>query len=206
MGLGLSRRLSCPRCAAFRADVDLRTGDCGDCRSRKLLFAAARAIGPYDGLLRDAVLLAKHSANEPLAAALGQRLAESIVQMPFAEPPQVVVAVPMHWLDRVQRRTNQARTMAEAVASCLRVPYVSHVLFCRRRMRRQAALGSQERRRNVRGALSAWRKRAVAGQRVLLVDDVMTTGATAHEASRRLLAAGAACVYVATAARSAADF
>jgi ComF family protein len=156
--------------------------------------------------LRDAVLLAKHAANEPLASALGERLAESIIQMPFPQLPQLVVAVPMHWLERLKRRSNQASAMAEALARRLELPYVSRVLFCRRRMQRQARLASHERRRNVRGAFIAWRKRAVTGKRVLLVDDVMTTGATAHEASRRLLAAGAACVYVATAARSAADF
>lgn len=205
-GLALSRRLSCPRCAAFRADAHLLRGVCGECRSRKLLFAAARAIGPYDGLLRDAVLLAKHPSNEPLTAALGERLAEAILRFPLDEPPEIVVAVPMYWLERLKRRGNQASTLAEAVARRLKTPFVSQALLCRRSLRRQATLSPDERRRNVRGAFFAWRRRAIAGKQVLLVDDVMTTGATAHEAARCLLAAGAASVSVAIAARSQGEF
>jgi predicted amidophosphoribosyltransferase len=79
-------------------------------------------------------------------------------------------------------------------------------LVCTRFLRRQSSLTPPERRRNVRGAFRASRRASLAGQRILLVDDVMTTGATAHEGSRALLEAGAASVYIATVARSSPDF
>ena len=205
-GLELSRRLACPRCATFRADVDLARGDCGDCRSRKLLYAAARAIGPYDALLRQAVLQAKHASCEPLAAALGQRLAEAIEQQPFAEPPDAVIAVPLFWSERMRRRCNPASTIAEAAARQLRLPFLRHAFVCRRPLQRQATLSAPQRQQNVRGAFRVWRKHAIAGKRILLIDDVMTTGATAHEVARGALAAGATCIYVATVARSTPEF
>jgi ComF family protein len=182
--------------------ADLPRGTCGNCRSRKLLLTATRAIGPYQDALRRAVLKAKHAAFEPLAIALGQRLAEAVSCQPLPERPDLVAAVPMHWFERVKRKTNPAETMARALAWQHDIRLASGLLICRRPLRRQAALSPQERRQNVRGAFRTSRWWNIAGKRVLLVDDVMTTGATAHEASRALLEAGAAAVYVAVAARS----
>jgi ComF family protein len=186
--------------------ADVPRGDCGACRSRKLLFVAARTIGPYQDELRHAILKAKHASHEPLAIALGQRLAEAVAHQPFAERPDLVVPVPMHWLKRWWRKTNPAGTVAQAVARELDLPLAAGVLACRRLLRRQATLTPAERRRNVRGAFRASPRWALQGKRVLLVDDVMTTGATAHETSRALFQAGAAAVFVATVGRSSPDF
>jgi ComF family protein len=184
------------------SESDVLLGSCYGCRSRKLLFAAARTIGPYQGTLRTAILRSKHAPGEPLAMALGQRLAEAIAALPFEQMPDLVAAVPMHWLERLRRKTHPAATIARSLAARLGMPLARNLLICRRMLKRQALLTPVERRRNVRGAfrISRWHK--VAGRRILLVDDVMTTGATAHEASRVLLAAGALAVYVATASRS----
>jgi ComF family protein len=203
--LALSEQPACVRCASSCSVVDLATGDCFHCRGRKLLFQAARAIGPYEAHLRDAVLKAKHAEYEPLSAALGQRIAERLNESPFAEQPEVVVAVPMHWLKRIRQRTNPAETVARAVARHLQISYAKSALVCRRYLQRQATLKTEERRRNVRGAFRASWFANVAGKRILLVDDVMTTGATAQECCRALLAAGAAGISVATVARSSAD-
>jgi predicted amidophosphoribosyltransferase len=171
-----------------------------------MLFAAARTIGPYQESLRQAVLKAKHAAYEPLAVALGQRLAGAIERQPMPERPDLVAAVPMHWLKRFWRKTNPAGTVAQAVARQLDLPFFGGALVCRRLLRRQATLTPNERRRNVRGAFRASRWVNMAGKRILLIDDVMTTGATAQEASRALVAAGAEVIFVATVARSSPDF
>jgi ComF family protein len=204
--LAISQRPTCPRCALVCSEADLPRGSCGDCHSRKLLFAAARTIGPYQAELQQAVLKAKHSVYEPLAAALGQRLAEAVRERPLPERPDLVAAVPMHWLKRLWRKTNPASTVAQAVARELEVPLAKGLLVCTRMLRRQATLTPPERRRNVRGAFRASRRWKISGQQILLVDDVMTTGATAHEASRVLLEVGALAVYVATVARSSPEF
>src|SRR5262249_29434935 len=99
-----------------------------------------------------------------------------------------------------------ASTVAHAVARQLELRCSTGLLICRRILRRQSTLTPPQRRQNVRGAFYASRRWNVAGQRILLVDDVMTTGATAHEASRALLKAGAAAVDVATVARSSPQF
>ena len=166
---------------------------------------AARTIGPYADDLRGAVLKAKHAAGEPLAAALGDRLAEVVLQCPLPRRPDLVAAVPMHWLKRLWRGTNPAQTVARAVAGRLELRLAQGLLVCRRYLRRQATLTPQERRRNVRGAFRISGLWNIQGKFVLLVDDVMTTGATAHEASRALLAAGAEGVFVATVSRSSPD-
>lgn len=196
------RRDACPRCAQFCSEADLAQGDCPNCRDRRLGFREARALGPYEGFLRSAVLKCKPAAGESLAWALGQRLAEQVELQPFASPPTLVAPVPMHWAKRLWRGANGVEVMAGAVARRLGLRLARGLLVCRRFLRRQATLTPAERRKNVRDAFRASRRWKINGQTVLLVDDVMTTGATAEEAAKALLAAGAAAVCVATIARS----
>jgi len=203
--LAIDQRPTCPRCAMQCSEIDVPRGNCGDCRSRKLRFTAARTIGPYRGALRTAVLKGKHALHEPLVKALGQRLAETIRRLPFAELPDLVVPVPTHWLKQLWRKTNPASTLGEALSRQLGIPWAGRALICRRFLQRQASLTPPERRKNVRGAFYARNSSRLAGKRILLVDDVMTTGATANEGARALLAAGAAAVYVATVSRSSDD-
>jgi ComF family protein len=203
--LAIDQQPACPRCARRCSEIDVPRGNCGDCRSRKLLFTAARTIGPYQGELRAAVLKGKHALHEPLVKALGQRLAETIRRLPFAEPPELVVPVPTHWLKQLWRKTNPASIAGEALARTLDLPWDGRALICRRYLQRQANLTPPERKRNVRGAFYARRNAKLAGKRILLVDDVMTTGATANEGARALVAAGAAAVYIATVSRSSVD-
>jgi len=203
--LAIDQRPTCPRCAKQCSEIDVPRGNCGACRSRKLLFIAARTIGPYQGALRTAVLKGKHALHEPLVKALGQRLAETIRQFPFAELPELVVPVPTYWLKQWWRKTNPPSTVGEALARHLGIPWAGRALICKRYLQRQANLTLPERRKNVRGAFYARSGSKLAGKRILLVDDVMTTGATADEGARALLAAGAAAVYVATVSRSSVD-
>lgn len=193
---------TCPRCAKPCPEADADGGPCPNCRGTRLLFDEARTLGLYDGPLRDAVHKSKHAYYEPLVHGLGQRLARSIRGRPFDQLPELVAAVPMFWPQRLWRGTNGAETIARAVALELGLPIAPHLLVCRRWLRTQHTLPADERRRNVRRAFrTSWRFN-IRQARILVVDDVLTTGATAHEAARALRQAGAAKVYVAAVARS----
>lgn len=150
--------------------------------------------------MRQAVLRSKQVEHSGLARDLGRRLAEAVAANPFPRVPDVVVPVPMHWLRRLVRQHHHAQRIAQGLAEHLGWPYSDRLLVCRRYVGRQTGLTAAQRWRNIRGAFAA--RSHAEGLCVLVVDDVMTTGATAHEAARALAAAGAACVLVATVARS----
>ena len=194
-------RPMCPRCSMPCPEHAAPAGPCPLCRGRRLQFDQARSLGLYEGPLRHAVLRCKHARYEPLAAGLGRRLAQRVRECPFDGPPELVAAVPMFWLQRLWRGANAAETLALAVAAELCLPAATGLLVCRRFLRKQSMLRPDERRRNVRYAFRASWRYDIRGARLLLVDDVMTTGATAQEAARVLKTAGAAAVYVAAVAR-----
>ncbi|MCL6650640.1 MAG: double zinc ribbon domain-containing protein, partial [Chloroflexi bacterium] len=196
--LAVDRRPRCDRCATLRSPSDVR--GCRGCARRRPAFAAARTIGDYEGALREAVLRSKQAQHSDLAADLGRRLAEALTTSPFPREPDLVVPVPMHWLRRLWRQHHHAQRIAQALAEHLGWTYSDRLLVCQRYVGRQTGVTAAQRWRNIRGAFAA--RRSAKDLCVLVVDDVMTTGATAHEAARALTAAGAACVWVATVSRS----
>jgi predicted amidophosphoribosyltransferase len=107
----------------------------------------------------------------------------------------------MFWPQRLWRGANSSETLAIAVARELKLPVASDLLVCRRFLRKQSTLRPDERRRNVRHAFRVSWRYDIKGARLLVVDDVMTTGATAQETARVLRDAGAASVVVAAVAR-----
>lgn len=150
---------------------------------------------PLDGVIlalkfRRLDYLGRHLARV-LAAALGDRLSGA----------EVVVPVPLHWTRRVARGFDQAERIAVPLAERLGLP-VERSLARRRPTRAQARLGRAARRGNLSDAFRVVRPAGVAGRRVLLVDDVATTGATLEAAAEALSAAGAAEVLAVTVART----
>ncbi len=175
--------------------------DCPDCRTQRLHFDSVNTLGFYRGDLREAVLLMKRSQYEVLtmsvAAVLADRMSESLLH----DPPDLVVPVPMHWSRRVLRGVNTAELLAEPVAVRCAVPLARDLLVCCRKTKKQGTLGPQERIANVRGAFRASASYVIKGANILLLDDVMTTGATVNEAARICRLAGARSVRVAVVAR-----
>src|SRR5262249_7787698 len=113
----------------------------------------------------------------------------------------VVIPVPQHWARRMYRPHHAAETLGAAWAGRLQVPLATHILRKCRWTRPQARLTPTERRVNLRGAFQAAPAAGLSVAAVLLADDVMTTGSTAHEAAKTLVQAGAARVVVAVVAR-----
>lgn len=187
----------CPRCATDVGPfTDLSLG-CPRCRNAGLHFAGATRLGLYAGALRDAVLRMKDQSGELLAGHLGERFARVRQGELSRDHPQIVVPVPLHWRRRWGRGYNQAEEVARGLARGLALPCWPRCLARTRPTPSQATQSPTERRANLKGAFRARPSHPVRGLRVLLVDDVLTTGATADAASVALLEAGAAQVHLA---------
>ena len=190
-------------CSACRTPFQNRfpldeQGRCALCRLGLRGFDAAYSFGAYEDVLRELIHLFKYGRVRSLARPLSERLVSAI---PWDQRFDVIVPVPLHWRRRLARGFNQANLLAGAVARRYALP-VSSALKRRRRTDSQAGLSNAKRRANVSGAFAVRRPEQVRGRRVLLVDDVMTTGATASACAAALKRAGAAHVAVLTLART----
>ena len=170
-------------------------GRCALCRSGLRGFDAAYCYGAYEGVLRELIHLLKYARVKTLADPLGGLLAASL---PPDERFDAITAVPLHWRRRWQRGFNQSDLLARSLASRRGIPVTSFLKRVRSTAT-QAGLSNTARRRNVAAAFRARRK--AEGKRILLIDDVMTTGSTAASCALALKRAGAARVALLTVAR-----
>jgi len=183
---------------------------CRACRLAPPSFTRAVSYGTYDGPLRAAIHALKYDRIHPAASRLGSMLAVAIAQLAADAPGDVlVIPVPLHRAKQSQRGFNQALALAQSAIDALRISHPAwHLklaptaLMRLRSTESQAGLTPRQRRSNVRGAFKASDSFAVEGKHILLVDDILTTGATARAAAQALVKAGAASVYVATLARA----
>jgi ComF family protein len=214
---GTEAEILCARCGAAlgmesaRFSLALGLTECTTCRLAPPAFARAMAFCTYDNEMRELLHLLKFEGQRKIAEhVLGWRVAEAIRALRSqAANDLVVIPVPLFAAHERRRGFNQAMLLAQAAVKHLRrtVPGWQLRLAPRAlsRIRDTAALyhlNPSQRRSTLRGAFRLIDVAAIDGREVLLIDDIMTTGATARECSRVLLAAGAARVWVATAARA----
>jgi ComF family protein len=197
-------RLAAPFCLCCGLPFDAQGPShlCGGCLRRPPPYALARAPFLYGGALRDAIHRYKYDRQWTLARPLGRLLCDVL---PDLDPRSfdLVIPVPLHPRRLAERGFDQAVPLARAVARCHRIRLSPRALLRTRPTAPQALLDGGARRRNVHDAFLVARPREINGLRVLLVDDVLTTGATASACARALLRAGAASVGVLTLARAA---
>ena len=151
---------------------------CAECARRQPSWDRARSVMRYDRHSRRLALMLKHGDHTHLAGALGRWMHRAGGEV-LAEA-ELLIPVPLHWTRLFTRRYNQAVLLAQAIRAAGGPPVAADWLV-RRRTPSQGVLGPAARARNVRGAFALRRGRSVKGKRVVLVDDVMTTGATAEE-------------------------
>ncbi len=163
-------------------------------------------LGIYQGKLRDAVLRMKHPGEQFLAFQLGRLLGSRLRGRPEDLCPDRIVSVPMHWYRHFRRGINSALILAEGVAREIHIPLDERRLRCIRLTGKQSLLTAADRPANVRGAYQVTSPTAWQGSHVALVDDTMTTGATADEISRVLKRSGARQVTVLVVARAVAEW
>jgi len=177
-------------------------GRCHYCVRHGYRFDEAIALGPYEGRLRRAVIRMKRGAEYPLTVAVGRMLGQRVRVVWSEDLPEVVVALPKHWWKRLRRGSHSAGLLAECVGEEIGRPVVTGALRCRRLTRKQSLLTVEERRQNAAGSLALAGRFHWEGRDVLVVDDIMTTGATASEAARVLKQAGARRVRIAIVGRA----
>jgi ComF family protein len=164
-------------------------------------YTRARAAVRYDAVARELVHAFKYADRLDLAPVMGRWMAQAGAAL--IADADALVPVPLHWRRLWGRRFNQAAALANVIAQATGVPLEADLLRRTRATPQQVGLARTERAKNVEGAfrVPAERRTAVKGRRLVLIDDVLTTGATVDTCARALLRAGAADVDVLVFAR-----
>ena len=192
---------ACERCGAVVGPHTNTKQGCSHCRRQPIRFDSVICLGMYEDSLRDAILSSKWSYSgigiESLARILFEQHSKKLQQV----EADLVLPIPQHWIGRLTRRFNSASLIASVLAHGLSLPMDQHILRRRRTTRIQKRVSVQERYRNQRNSFLIRDAHLLKDKRVLLVDDVLTTGATCSEAARALKSSGAKTCDVAVLAR-----
>jgi ComF family protein len=191
----------CDGCGAPFAYDQGQGALCPTCHARRPAFDRGRAACLYDEASRDLILKFKHADRSDLAGLFAQWIARSASDV--IATADALIPVPLHHLRLLGRRYNQAAEIARRLSARTGVAYFPDALARKRATRSQGGQSASGRRRNVAGAFHVpprWRRR-IEGRRLVIIDDVLTTGATLEGCARALKGAGAASVDVAVIAR-----
>ena len=193
----------CDGCgAAFEFDGGAFAADrCAACITRPYAFERARAACVYDEASRGLVLKFKHGDQQQFGALFARWISRSAADL--VAGADAVAPIPLHPLRLLSRRFNQAAEIARPLAKAAGLDYLPDALVRARRTDSQGGKSGRGRRENVRGAFAVTDagRRRIKGRRILLIDDVLTTGATGEACARALMEAGARAVDLAVVAR-----
>ena len=176
---------------------------CGACLAHPPRFDIARAHFLYEGPIRDLIHSFKYSQRTHLGYPLALLSLKGVSVLSADHKPHLIIPVPLHRSRLRQRGFNQAVLLGRELSRQLALPMVPDALSRNRPTEPQITLAAEKRRINVKGAFSVARPDHVVGKRILLLDDVMTTGSTMNECSKELKMAGAEMVIAVTVARTA---
>lgn len=187
---------ACPRCAVSVAPYEVHKGRCKTCRHLQLFTLGIVRVAGYTTPWGAVFRAYKYRGREDLGVQLGARLSKVVAAASWVDRIEALTAVPSHWTHRIQRPVDPAHGLTGSVAKTFGWPQVSLL----RRVRggpHQIGLDFDQRKANVRGAFALRRGVELSGARLLLIDDVRTTGATINECAKVLKKGGAAEVYAA---------
>lgn len=194
-----------PRCSLCGIPFSGSGGDhrCGACTLQPPHFDAARAHFLYEGPIRELIHAFKYNRKTHLRYPLALLALEGIDEIMADHGPNLIVPVPLHRSRLRQRGFNQAVLLGRVLSHRLALPMAPDALVRTRATEPQIELSAAERRVNVRGAFSVKGSERIVGKKILLLDDVMTTGSTMDECAKELNKAGASAVIALTIARTA---
>ena len=181
--------------------TSIDSGSCSKCKQKKYMFSHVFTLGPYHNHLRNAVLQTKHPYGYPLAVSLGRLLAHARKKEIDLFHPDFIVATPMHWWRQLKKGVNGPDVIANSMAKYLHISKANRVISRCRHSAQQVNLSQNQRLENIKSAFLLLKKN-MSGKRILLIDDVMTTGATCNEIARLFRSHGAKDVAVAVVARA----
>lgn len=188
---------ACSRCGRFvrivskQSLINRTTANCPACKHHRLWFDDTMALGPYQGQLRDVVLRSKRAHEEVLSLALGALLARQLQEQSNPTIFDYITCVPTPWKRRLQRGCATPELLLTGITSQLQIPAAPGMVRNVRTTQKQGTLNTSERHRNVSQAFRIKNPARVRGKHILVVDDVMTSGATLNEVARMLRRAGA---------------
>lgn len=187
-------RSACVKCGSPVGPYVDTTQGCPECSRRKFQFDQVIRLGIYEDSLRTACIRGKSRGAEALAAALAS-FHHKKQQVQFEEfAPDVIVPVPQFWMHWFTKPHHQALTMAEVLAERLEITCDARSVRKPRLTIDQSSLPRSKRLTNLKHAYSVRRKHKLSGKRVLIVDDILTTGTTSNEVAKVLRKAGASSV------------
>lgn len=193
----------CQRCGQVLPQERQARAHCAACQRSKLHFDRVVPLGAYRSALRGLILRMKSPRHDALSLSVGRLLAERRQAELEEIAADFILPIPMHWWRRWTRGKNNAGVLADCLGASLGTQVEQRILSRRRNTPPQARLAPARRFDNVRGAFAIGRSASrIRDAKILLVDDVLTTGATCSEAAKVLKEAGAALVAVAVVARA----
>lgn len=187
-----------PRCKKCGKPLEKEEQEyCRDCRCRRHYFEEGAGIFPYNQVMRESLMKCKYGGRREYLDYYGQMMIRYGGKYLAYWNPQAIVPIPLYKTQMRIRGFNQSACLAHALGKQSGIPVYSHMLEKTKKTRTQKGLGEKQRRRNLQGAFSTGAQ-FQPFQRILLVDDVYTTGGTVDEAARCLKKAGVKAVYVLT--------
>jgi len=183
----------CPYCRSFYEPGDTK---CGFCQSvGKIIedhkITLVRSLGRFDDYYKELIHRFKYGKKIPLGKRLGQRLGETINDDSYFLECHFLIPVPLHKSRYRERGFNQSEIIAEEISKITNVPVLKNALKRKKNTKDQTNLSPQQREENVSGAFVVTQPEMVNDKRIILVDDVITTGATMNECAQMLKQAGA---------------
>lgn len=169
---------------------------CGKCMKKKPKFSMARSVLEYTAFSKKLILAFKHGDHLELTPLFAKFMLQA--DKKIFEEVDLIVPVPLHWTRLFLRKYNQATLLGRAIGRKRRIPFSEVILKRTRATSSQGHKHRQEREKNVKNAFCVTNPKKVCGKTILVIDDVMTTGATLNECAKTLLKAGAKSVKVLT--------